>query len=156
MLRPSCGHHDCVSHIAATLLVHYSIMTPTMTLRRFGCALCMPYIAPYQSQFRPYNRAYAYRGLPAFALLSMAGSVRQSTTYRVSANYASFWIYHPLQDQPFCCSWPRPRPGQYLEFGWYADDCRNMGFVSPSLAGWVVSHRIILKTAVDRSILTVT
>ena len=74
MLRPSCGHHDCVSHIAATLLVHYSIMMPTMTLRRVGCALCMPYIAPYRSQFRPYNRAYAYRRLTAFASLSMAVS----------------------------------------------------------------------------------
>ncbi|MEJ1364704.1 MAG: IS3 family transposase, partial [Candidatus Sedimenticola sp. (ex Thyasira tokunagai)] len=38
-----------------------------MTLRRFGCVLCMPYIAPYRSQFRPYNHAYAYRGLIASA-----------------------------------------------------------------------------------------
>ena len=36
----------------------------------------MPYIAPYRSQFRPYNRAYAYRGLTAFASLSMAVSER--------------------------------------------------------------------------------
>ncbi len=34
----------------------------------------MPYIAPYRSQFRPYNRAYAYRRLTAFASLSMAVS----------------------------------------------------------------------------------
>ena len=60
------------------LLVHYSIMMTTMTLRRFGCALCMPYIAPYRSQFRPYNRAYAYQGLTAFASLSMAVSVGES------------------------------------------------------------------------------
>ncbi|MEJ1488238.1 MAG: hypothetical protein RPU72_07765, partial [Candidatus Sedimenticola sp. (ex Thyasira tokunagai)] len=38
-----------------------------MTLRRFGCTPCMPYIAPCRSQFRPYNRAYAYRGLIASA-----------------------------------------------------------------------------------------
>ena len=37
----------------------------------------MPYIAPYRSQFRPYNRAYAYRRLTAFASLSMAVSVRE-------------------------------------------------------------------------------
>ncbi|MES9854027.1 MAG: hypothetical protein ABW170_19610 [Candidatus Thiodiazotropha sp. L084R] len=36
----------------------------------------MPYIAPYRSQLRPYNHAYAYRGLTAFATLSMAVSVR--------------------------------------------------------------------------------
>ena len=36
----------------------------------------MHYIAPYRSQFRPYNRAYAYRGLTAFASLSLAVSVR--------------------------------------------------------------------------------
>ena len=34
----------------------------------------MPYIAPYRSQFRPYNRAYAYPRLTAFASLSMAVS----------------------------------------------------------------------------------
>ncbi|MCU7882549.1 MAG: hypothetical protein KZQ60_19995, partial [Candidatus Thiodiazotropha sp. (ex Lucinoma aequizonata)] len=34
-----------------------------MTLRRLGCALCMPFISPFRSPFRPYNRAYAYRGL---------------------------------------------------------------------------------------------
>ncbi|MCU7879806.1 MAG: hypothetical protein KZQ60_04030 [Candidatus Thiodiazotropha sp. (ex Lucinoma aequizonata)] len=50
--------------------MHYSIMTAAMTLRRLGCALCMPFISP----FRPYNRAYAYRGLTAFAPLSMAVS----------------------------------------------------------------------------------
>ncbi|MCU7880626.1 MAG: hypothetical protein KZQ60_08885 [Candidatus Thiodiazotropha sp. (ex Lucinoma aequizonata)] len=54
--------------------MHYSIMTTAMTLRRLGCALCMPFIALFRSPFRPYNRAYAYRGLTAFALLSMAVS----------------------------------------------------------------------------------
>ncbi|MES9854496.1 MAG: hypothetical protein ABW170_21995 [Candidatus Thiodiazotropha sp. L084R] len=37
----------------------------------------MPYIAPYRSQLRPYNHAYAYRGLTAFATLSMAVSDRK-------------------------------------------------------------------------------
>ncbi|MCU7882137.1 MAG: hypothetical protein KZQ60_17640, partial [Candidatus Thiodiazotropha sp. (ex Lucinoma aequizonata)] len=54
---------------------HYSIMTTAMTLRRLGCALCMPFISPFRSPFQPYNRAYAYRGLTAFAPLSMAVSV---------------------------------------------------------------------------------
>ncbi|MCU7880158.1 MAG: hypothetical protein KZQ60_06115 [Candidatus Thiodiazotropha sp. (ex Lucinoma aequizonata)] len=36
--------------------------------------LCMPFISPFRSSFRPYNRAYAYRGLTAFAPLSMAVS----------------------------------------------------------------------------------
>ncbi|MCU7882456.1 MAG: hypothetical protein KZQ60_19480 [Candidatus Thiodiazotropha sp. (ex Lucinoma aequizonata)] len=56
----------------------YSIMTTAMTLRRLGCALCMPFISPFRSPFRPYNRAYAYRGLTAFAPLSMAVSDRRS------------------------------------------------------------------------------
>ncbi|MCU7879244.1 MAG: hypothetical protein KZQ60_00610, partial [Candidatus Thiodiazotropha sp. (ex Lucinoma aequizonata)] len=43
-----------------------SIMTTAMTLRRLGCALCMLFISPFRSPFRPYNRAYAYRGLTAF------------------------------------------------------------------------------------------
>ncbi|MCU7880212.1 MAG: hypothetical protein KZQ60_06415 [Candidatus Thiodiazotropha sp. (ex Lucinoma aequizonata)] len=43
--------------------MHYSIMTTAMTLRRLGCAFCMPFIFPFRSPFRPYNRAYAYRGL---------------------------------------------------------------------------------------------
>ncbi|MCU7880230.1 MAG: hypothetical protein KZQ60_06510 [Candidatus Thiodiazotropha sp. (ex Lucinoma aequizonata)] len=34
----------------------------------------MPFISPFWSPFRPYNRAYAYRGLTAFAPLSMAVS----------------------------------------------------------------------------------
>jgi len=55
-------------------LVHYSIMTPAMTLRRVGYALCMSYIASSRSQFRKYNRAYAYRGLTAFASLCLAVS----------------------------------------------------------------------------------
>ncbi|MES9852667.1 MAG: hypothetical protein ABW170_12665 [Candidatus Thiodiazotropha sp. L084R] len=38
----------------------------------------MPYIAPYRSQLRPYNHAYAYRGLTAFATLSMAVSGRKT------------------------------------------------------------------------------
>ncbi|MCU7881824.1 MAG: hypothetical protein KZQ60_15795 [Candidatus Thiodiazotropha sp. (ex Lucinoma aequizonata)] len=56
--------------------MHYSIMTTAMTLRRLGCALCMPFISPFRSAFRPYKRAYAYRGLTAFAPLSMAVSER--------------------------------------------------------------------------------
>ncbi|MCU7880257.1 MAG: hypothetical protein KZQ60_06695 [Candidatus Thiodiazotropha sp. (ex Lucinoma aequizonata)] len=52
--------------------MHYSIMTSAITLRRLGCALCMSFISPFRSPFRPYNRAYAYRGLTAFAPLSMA------------------------------------------------------------------------------------
>ncbi|MES9854746.1 MAG: hypothetical protein ABW170_23290 [Candidatus Thiodiazotropha sp. L084R] len=43
----------------------------------------MPYIAPYRSQLRPYNHAYAYRGLTAFATLSMAVSV--GTFFKMSA-----------------------------------------------------------------------
>ncbi|MCU7881113.1 MAG: hypothetical protein KZQ60_11680 [Candidatus Thiodiazotropha sp. (ex Lucinoma aequizonata)] len=62
-------------HFHSKLLLHYSIMTTAMTLRRLGCALCMPFISPFRSPFRPYNRAYAYRGLTAFAPLSMAVSV---------------------------------------------------------------------------------
>ncbi|MCU7879882.1 MAG: hypothetical protein KZQ60_04460 [Candidatus Thiodiazotropha sp. (ex Lucinoma aequizonata)] len=34
----------------------------------------MPFIFPFRSPFRPYNRTYAYRGLTAFAPLSMAVS----------------------------------------------------------------------------------
>ncbi|MCU7881478.1 MAG: hypothetical protein KZQ60_13765, partial [Candidatus Thiodiazotropha sp. (ex Lucinoma aequizonata)] len=56
--------------------MHYSIMTTAMTLQRLGCALCMSFISPFRSPFRPYNRAYAYRGLTAFAPLSMAVSER--------------------------------------------------------------------------------
>ncbi|MCU7880411.1 MAG: hypothetical protein KZQ60_07645 [Candidatus Thiodiazotropha sp. (ex Lucinoma aequizonata)] len=51
--------------------MHYSIMTTAMTLRHLGCALCMSFISPFRSPFWPYNRAYAYRGLTAFAPLSM-------------------------------------------------------------------------------------
>ncbi|MCU7879794.1 MAG: hypothetical protein KZQ60_03960 [Candidatus Thiodiazotropha sp. (ex Lucinoma aequizonata)] len=54
--------------------MHYSIMTTAMTLGHLGCALCMPFISPFLSLFRPYNRAYVYRGLIAFAPLSMAVS----------------------------------------------------------------------------------
>ncbi|MCU7881093.1 MAG: hypothetical protein KZQ60_11565 [Candidatus Thiodiazotropha sp. (ex Lucinoma aequizonata)] len=43
--------------------MHYSIMTTAMTLRHLGCALCIPFISPFRSPFRPYNRAHAYRGL---------------------------------------------------------------------------------------------
>ncbi|MCU7881637.1 MAG: hypothetical protein KZQ60_14690 [Candidatus Thiodiazotropha sp. (ex Lucinoma aequizonata)] len=57
--------------------MQYFIMTTAMTLRRLGCALCMPFISPFRSPFRPYNRAYAYRGLTAFAPLSMAVSERR-------------------------------------------------------------------------------
>ncbi|MCU7888392.1 MAG: hypothetical protein KZQ59_09295 [Candidatus Thiodiazotropha sp. (ex Lucinoma aequizonata)] len=34
----------------------------------------MPVISPFRSPFRPYKRTYAYRGLTAFAPLSMAVS----------------------------------------------------------------------------------
>ncbi|MFC1349165.1 MAG: hypothetical protein G8D58_09260 [gamma proteobacterium symbiont of Phacoides pectinatus] len=47
--RPSCAHHDSVPHIAAKLLVRNSVMMTTMTLRRVGCAICMPYVTPYRS-----------------------------------------------------------------------------------------------------------
>ncbi|MCU7881516.1 MAG: hypothetical protein KZQ60_13990 [Candidatus Thiodiazotropha sp. (ex Lucinoma aequizonata)] len=40
----------------------------------------MPFISPFLSPFRPYNRAYAYRGLTAFAPLSMAVSDCNSFT----------------------------------------------------------------------------
>ncbi|MCU7880648.1 MAG: hypothetical protein KZQ60_09015 [Candidatus Thiodiazotropha sp. (ex Lucinoma aequizonata)] len=64
--------------------MHYSIMTTAMTLRCLGCALCMPFISPFRSPFRPYNCAYAYRGLAAFALLSMTVSNRTAVyTYAV-------------------------------------------------------------------------
>ncbi|MCU7881343.1 MAG: hypothetical protein KZQ60_13000 [Candidatus Thiodiazotropha sp. (ex Lucinoma aequizonata)] len=64
-------------HFHSKLLVHYSIMTTTMTLRCLRCALCMPFISPFRSPFRPYNRAYPYRGLAAFAPLSMAVNVNE-------------------------------------------------------------------------------
>ncbi|MCU7881577.1 MAG: hypothetical protein KZQ60_14335 [Candidatus Thiodiazotropha sp. (ex Lucinoma aequizonata)] len=54
--------------------MHYSIMTTAMALQPLGCALCMPFISPFRSPFQPYNRIYAYRGLTAFAPLSMAVS----------------------------------------------------------------------------------
>ncbi|MCU7881792.1 MAG: hypothetical protein KZQ60_15615 [Candidatus Thiodiazotropha sp. (ex Lucinoma aequizonata)] len=66
--------------------MHYSIMTTSMTLRRLGCALCIPFISPFQSPFRPYKRAYAYRGLTAFAPLSMAVSGGQCYTQKKSAH----------------------------------------------------------------------
>ncbi|MCU7881724.1 MAG: hypothetical protein KZQ60_15210 [Candidatus Thiodiazotropha sp. (ex Lucinoma aequizonata)] len=59
--------------------MHYSIMTTAITLRHLGCALCMPFISPFRSPFRPYNHAYAYRGLTAFAPLSMAVSEGKCT-----------------------------------------------------------------------------
>ena len=79
--QPLCSDRPAVITIPyciwqLSLLVHYSIMLPTMTLRRVGCALSMPYITPYRPQFRPYNRAYAYQGLTTFASFSMAVSVR--------------------------------------------------------------------------------
>ncbi|MEW8075132.1 MAG: hypothetical protein AB2815_04980, partial [Candidatus Sedimenticola endophacoides] len=42
--RPSCAHHNSVPHISAKLLVRNSVMMSTMTLRRVGCAICMPYV----------------------------------------------------------------------------------------------------------------
>ncbi|MEW8075135.1 MAG: hypothetical protein AB2815_04995 [Candidatus Sedimenticola endophacoides] len=46
--RPSCAHHDSVPHIAAKLLVRNSVMMTTMTLRRVGFDICMPYCTPPQ------------------------------------------------------------------------------------------------------------
>ncbi|MCU7879589.1 MAG: hypothetical protein KZQ60_02720, partial [Candidatus Thiodiazotropha sp. (ex Lucinoma aequizonata)] len=69
--------------------MHYSIMTTAMTLRRLGCALCMPFISPFRSPFRPYNHAYAYRGLTAFAPLSMAVSVVGQNAEGMSASTVS-------------------------------------------------------------------
>ncbi|MCU7880695.1 MAG: hypothetical protein KZQ66_00620 [Candidatus Thiodiazotropha sp. (ex Lucinoma aequizonata)] len=34
--RPSCVRHNSVLHFHSKLLVHYSIMTTAMTLRRLG------------------------------------------------------------------------------------------------------------------------
>ncbi|MCU7882308.1 MAG: hypothetical protein KZQ60_18630 [Candidatus Thiodiazotropha sp. (ex Lucinoma aequizonata)] len=65
--------------------MHYSIMTIAMTLRRLGCALCMPFISPFRSPFRPYNRAYAYRELTAFAPFSMAVSAGIYSFYFVQS-----------------------------------------------------------------------
>ena len=48
----------------------------------------MSYIAPYRSQFWPYNRAYAYRGLTAFASLSLAVSAGRPVTKRSWAGIA--------------------------------------------------------------------
>ncbi|MES9852815.1 MAG: hypothetical protein ABW170_13430 [Candidatus Thiodiazotropha sp. L084R] len=55
----------------------------------------MPYIAPYRSQLRPYNHAYAYRGLTAFATLSMAVS---ESKYHNDNHYHSqqlflYWVW---------------------------------------------------------------
>ena len=55
---------------AARALLHHA----HNDLWRVGCPVCMPYIAPYRSQSRPYNRAYTYRRLTAFASLSIAVS----------------------------------------------------------------------------------
>ena len=137
--RPSCVRHDSVSHIAAELLVHYSIMTPTVTLRRFGCALCVPCIAPYRSQFRPHNRAYAYRGLPAFASLSLAGSVGQDAKPDWAENRIGQTVISPTGSyradhfsiQPFS-SLLGP-PGEICGLGWPS---------SPLGGGSVPSHRL--------------
>ncbi|MES9853226.1 MAG: hypothetical protein ABW170_15530 [Candidatus Thiodiazotropha sp. L084R] len=52
----------------------------------------MPYIAPYRSQLRPYNHAYAYRGLTAFATLSMAVSESSENHYR--SHLTATLIFH--------------------------------------------------------------
>ncbi|MCU7880886.1 MAG: hypothetical protein KZQ60_10365 [Candidatus Thiodiazotropha sp. (ex Lucinoma aequizonata)] len=52
--------------------MQYGIVTTAITLQRLKCALCMPFIAPFRSPFRPYNRAYIYRKLTTSAPLSMA------------------------------------------------------------------------------------
>ncbi|MCU7880759.1 MAG: hypothetical protein KZQ60_09675, partial [Candidatus Thiodiazotropha sp. (ex Lucinoma aequizonata)] len=41
------------------------------------------FISPFRSPFRPYNRAYAYRGLTAFVPLSMALSGRDQSRGRL-------------------------------------------------------------------------
>ncbi|MCU7881962.1 MAG: hypothetical protein KZQ60_16660 [Candidatus Thiodiazotropha sp. (ex Lucinoma aequizonata)] len=45
-------------HFHSKLLIHYSIMTTAMTLRRLRCAICIPFIFLFRSPFRPYNRAH--------------------------------------------------------------------------------------------------
>ncbi|MCU7880763.1 MAG: hypothetical protein KZQ60_09700 [Candidatus Thiodiazotropha sp. (ex Lucinoma aequizonata)] len=69
--------------------MHYSIMTTAMTLRRLGCALCMPFISPFRSLFRPYKRVYTYRRLTAFAPLSMAVSGSREGCHYCSGRGAS-------------------------------------------------------------------
>ncbi|MES9850318.1 MAG: hypothetical protein ABW170_00615 [Candidatus Thiodiazotropha sp. L084R] len=49
----------------------------------------MPYIAPYRSQLRPYNHAYAYRGLTAFATLSMAVSDSSVVLHTIARRQAT-------------------------------------------------------------------
>ncbi|MES9854760.1 MAG: hypothetical protein ABW170_23365 [Candidatus Thiodiazotropha sp. L084R] len=51
----------------------------------------MPYIAPYRSQLRPYNHAYAYRGLTAFATLSMAVSECKSVIVKLIRSEENFY-----------------------------------------------------------------
>ncbi|MES9853457.1 MAG: hypothetical protein ABW170_16695 [Candidatus Thiodiazotropha sp. L084R] len=58
----------------------------------------MPYIAPYRSQLRPYNHAYAYRGLTAFATLSMAVSDSAVGNYGNSSG-GSVASMNPVNDQ---------------------------------------------------------
>ncbi|MCU7879606.1 MAG: hypothetical protein KZQ66_19450 [Candidatus Thiodiazotropha sp. (ex Lucinoma aequizonata)] len=58
---------------AVPALLHHDYRNDS-TARRLECALCMPFISPFRSPFRPYNCAYGYRGLTAFAPLSMAVS----------------------------------------------------------------------------------
>ncbi|MCU7879560.1 MAG: hypothetical protein KZQ60_02550, partial [Candidatus Thiodiazotropha sp. (ex Lucinoma aequizonata)] len=75
--------------------MHYSIMTTAMTLRHLGCALCMPFISPFRSSFRPYNRAYAYWGLTAFAPLSMALSDDSAVSF-----FSNYSDEHPITVSP--------------------------------------------------------
>ncbi|MCU7881842.1 MAG: hypothetical protein KZQ60_15920 [Candidatus Thiodiazotropha sp. (ex Lucinoma aequizonata)] len=74
--------------------MHYSITTTAMTLRRLGCALCMPFISPFRSSFRAYNHAYAYRGLTTFAPFSMAVSECSHTHHCLLNTNQLYQCYH--------------------------------------------------------------
>ncbi|MCU7881838.1 MAG: hypothetical protein KZQ60_15895 [Candidatus Thiodiazotropha sp. (ex Lucinoma aequizonata)] len=71
--------------------MHYSIMTTAITLRRLGCAFCMPFISPFRSPFRPCNRTYAYRGLTTFAPLFMAVSGGQRQKISLAVKLLIIW-----------------------------------------------------------------
>ncbi|MCU7882231.1 MAG: hypothetical protein KZQ60_18195 [Candidatus Thiodiazotropha sp. (ex Lucinoma aequizonata)] len=83
--------------------MHYSIMTIAMTLRRLGCALCMPFISPFRSPFRPCNRPYAYRGLTAFAPLSMAVSERTPEQEEIKRLKTKIWYLRTGTHAPSRC-----------------------------------------------------
>ncbi|MCU7880328.1 MAG: hypothetical protein KZQ60_07160 [Candidatus Thiodiazotropha sp. (ex Lucinoma aequizonata)] len=54
--------------------MHYSIMTTAMTLRRLGCALCMPFTLPFGRHSNHTTAPTPNRGATTFAPLSMAVS----------------------------------------------------------------------------------